>query len=156
MSARKKAEKRDRNEKREKERKRRFGVNAIISETDDGVDAETSLSFFLSLSLSLHFYLSSPPFFSRSLLVNKYILKMRVSSKELFSTLKSSIFITCSFNFAIDCVSAYLCKTRVGPSCARGCDQNVKEITPLFDLYRFCQVFRFCQGLSVIRNALNG
>ena len=31
MSARKKAEKRDRHEKREKERKRRFGVNAIIS-----------------------------------------------------------------------------------------------------------------------------
>ena len=31
VSARKKAEKRDRHEKREKERKRRFGVNAIIS-----------------------------------------------------------------------------------------------------------------------------
>ena len=30
MSARKKAEKRDRHEEREKERKRRFGVNAII------------------------------------------------------------------------------------------------------------------------------
>ena len=49
----------------QRERKRRFGVNAIIDQTDDGVDAETSLS------LSLHFYLSSPPlhfftFFSRS------------------------------------------------------------------------------------------
>ena len=31
VSARKKAEKRDRHEEREKERKRRFGVNAIIS-----------------------------------------------------------------------------------------------------------------------------
>ena len=38
----------------QRERKRRFGVNAIISQTDDGVDAETSLS------LSLHLYLSSP------------------------------------------------------------------------------------------------
>ena len=49
----------------QRERKRRFGVNAIISQssvshhqsslTDDGVDAE------MSLSLSLHLYLSSPP-----------------------------------------------------------------------------------------------
>ena len=32
-----------------------------FDQTDDGVDAETSLSFFLSLSL--HVYLSFPPFF---------------------------------------------------------------------------------------------
>ena len=39
----------------QRERKRRFGINAIISlQTDDGVDAETSLS------LSLRLYLSSP------------------------------------------------------------------------------------------------
>ena len=50
---------------RERERReRRFGVNTIIShETDDGVDAETSLSFFLSLFISL-----LRLFFSRSLL----------------------------------------------------------------------------------------
>ena len=83
VSARKKAEKRDRHEEREKERKRRFGVNAIISLTDDGVDAETSLSLFLSLFMSI----SLLRLFSRAhYWVNKYILKMRVSSKELFST----------------------------------------------------------------------
>ena len=37
----------------QRERKRRFGVNAIISLTDDGVDVETSLSLSLSASLSL-------------------------------------------------------------------------------------------------------
>ena len=47
-----------------RERKKERDVSAF--QTDDGVDAETSLSFFLSLSL--HVYLSSPPFFSRSLL----------------------------------------------------------------------------------------
>ena len=76
---------------RERERKRRFGVNAIIScqrhhqSTDDGVDAETSFS------LSLHLYLSSPPlhFFSHAHLWSlKLSLKMRVSSNELVSTLK--------------------------------------------------------------------
>ena len=90
VSARKKAEKRDRHEKREKERKRRFGVNAIISlmmASDDGVDAETSLSLFLSLFMSI----SLLRLFSRAhYWVNKYILKMRVSSKELFLTLKGS------------------------------------------------------------------
>ena len=75
VSARKKAEKRDRHEEREKERKRRFGVNAIISApssvTDDGVDAETSLSFFLSLFISI----SLLRLFSRAhYWVNKYIL----------------------------------------------------------------------------------
>ena len=43
-------------------------------------------------SLSLHFYLSSPPlhfFLARSQSVIIFSLKMRVSSKELFSTLKS-------------------------------------------------------------------
>ena len=56
-----------------------------FDQTDDGVDAETSLS------LSLHFYLSSPPLhFFLALTIGHYILslKMRVSSKELFSTLK--------------------------------------------------------------------
>ena len=76
MNARKKAEKRDRQEGREKERKRRFGVNIIISlqtdddQTDDGVDAETSLPFFLSLFLSI----SLLRLFSRAhYWVNKYI-----------------------------------------------------------------------------------
>ena len=58
-----------------------------FDQTDDGVDAETSLSFFLSL----HFYLSSLPFSRAHYWVNKYILKMRVSSKELFSTLIKTI-----------------------------------------------------------------
>ena len=53
--------------------------------TDDGVDAETSLSLFLSLFMSI----SLLRLFSRAhYWVNKYILKMRVSSKELFLTLK--------------------------------------------------------------------
>ena len=65
----------------QRERKRRFGVNAIISlieaglcaciyvDDDDGVDAETSLS------LSLHFYLSSPPLhFFLALTIGNYIL----------------------------------------------------------------------------------
>ena len=39
VSARKKAEKRDRHEKREEERKRRFGVNAIISLIEAGLCA---------------------------------------------------------------------------------------------------------------------
>ena len=56
--------------------------------TDDGVDAETSLSFFLSLSL--HVYLSSPHFFLVLTIGSINIFwKMRVSSKELFSTLKN-------------------------------------------------------------------
>ena len=56
-----------------------------FDQTDDGVDAETSLS------LSLHLYLSSPPLhlFSHAHLWSlKLSLKMRVSSNELFSTLK--------------------------------------------------------------------
>ena len=75
----------------QRKRKRRFGVNAInaiISQTDDGVDAETSLSLSLSAFLSLF---SSPPLhFFLALTLGLYILslKMRVSSKELFSTLK--------------------------------------------------------------------
>ena len=50
VSARKKAEKRDRNEERGKERKRRFGVNAIFS--DWWWRWRRNVSFFLSLSLS--------------------------------------------------------------------------------------------------------
>ena len=58
VSARKKAEKRGRHEQREKERKRRFGVNAIIS----------LISLFMSTSLLR--------LFSRAhYWVNKYILK---------------------------------------------------------------------------------
>ena len=95
MSARKKAEKRDGHEEREKERKRRFGVNAIISlmmkrerekerkrrfgvnaiislmMTDDGIDAETSLSFFLSLS-------SCPSLFSA------FFLTLTIGSINIF------------------------------------------------------------------------
>ena len=61
----------------------------IFDQTDDGVDAEMSLS----LSLSLHFYLSSPPlhFFPRAHNRSLFSLKMRVSSKELFSTLKTHV-----------------------------------------------------------------
>ena len=49
----------------ERERERDVSASTPSSVTDDGVDAETSLSF------SLHLYLSSPPlhFFSRSLFV---------------------------------------------------------------------------------------
>ena len=56
--------------------------------TDDGVDAETSLS------LSLHLYLSSPPPTLSShahLWSLKLSLKMRVSSNELFSTFKDML-----------------------------------------------------------------
>ena len=57
-----------------------------FDQTDDGVDAETSLSFFLSLFI----FISLLRLFSRAhYWVNKYTLKMRVSSKELFSTLRS-------------------------------------------------------------------
>ena len=70
---------------RERERKRRFGVNAIISASDDGVDAETSLSLCISISL-----LRPYTFFSRSHLVFILSSKMRVSSKELFSTLENA------------------------------------------------------------------
>ena len=64
-----------------------------FDQTDDGVDAETSLSSFLSLFISI----SLLRLFSRAhYWVNKYILKMRVSSKELFSTLKN---FWCNSNF---------------------------------------------------------
>ena len=54
-------------------RKRRFGVNAIISlQTDDGVDAETSLSLSLCISISL---LRPYTFFSRSVLVFKTLFE---------------------------------------------------------------------------------
>ena len=69
MSARKKAEKRDRNEERERERKK-----------------ETFRRLFLPFSLSLFISISLLRLFSRAhYWVNKYFLKMRVSSKELFS-----------------------------------------------------------------------
>ena len=45
-----------------------------------------NVSFFLSLSLHVH--LSSPPFSRAHYWVNKYILKMRVSSKELVFNLE--------------------------------------------------------------------
>ena len=80
----------------QRERKRRFGINAIISlieaglcaciYDDDGVDAETSLFLSLCISISL---LRLYTFFSRSLSVIIFSLKMRVSSKELFSSLKN-------------------------------------------------------------------
>ena len=57
-----------------------------FDQTDDGVDAETSLSFSLFMSISL---LRLYTFFSRSQSVIIFSLKMRVSSKELFSTLKN-------------------------------------------------------------------
>ena len=66
VRARIKAEKRDGHEEREKERKRRFGVNAIISH--HLMMALTPKRLFLSFSLSLHVHLSPLPFFSRSLL----------------------------------------------------------------------------------------
>ena len=73
-----KAEKRDRHE--ERERKRRFGVNAIISRR-----------LFLSLSSCLSLFSAFTLFFSRSqsVIIIIFSLKMRVSSKELFSTLKN-------------------------------------------------------------------
>ena len=75
--------------KRERKKERDVSVSTPSSVTDDGVDAETSLSFFLSLFMSI----SLLRLFSRARYwVNKYILKMRVSSKELFSTLKKSNF----------------------------------------------------------------
>ena len=58
-----------------------------FDQTDDGVDAETSLY------LSLHLYLSSPLLhflLTAHLWSLKLSLKMRVSSNELFSTLMSS------------------------------------------------------------------
>ena len=63
----------------QRERKRRFGVNAIISLTDDGVDAETSLSLSLSISISL---LRSYTFFSRSPLVSKTLFELAKYSKD--------------------------------------------------------------------------
>ena len=50
VSARKKAEKRDRHEEREKERKRRFGVNAIISVSSKELFSSLKIHF-LSLIL---------------------------------------------------------------------------------------------------------
>ena len=70
---------------REREKERDVSASTPTSVTDDGVDAETSLSFSLSAFLSLFsaFTLCSRPH-NRS----SFSLKMRVSSKELFSTLK--------------------------------------------------------------------
>ena len=76
-----KAEKRDRNAEREKETFRRQR-----HQTDDGVDAETSFSLSLSAFLSL--FSAFTLFFQSSKSVTIFSLKMRVSSKELFSTLK--------------------------------------------------------------------
>ena len=59
-----------------------------FDQTDDGVDAETSLSFFLSLFMSTS--LLRLFFFSRAhYWVNKYILKNACELQELFSTLKN-------------------------------------------------------------------
>ena len=59
-----------------------------FDQTDDGVDAETSLS----LSLCISFSLLRPYTFSHAHLWSlKLSLKMRVSSNELFSTLKHTI-----------------------------------------------------------------
>ena len=75
VSARKKAEKRDRHEER----------------WDWWWRWRRNVSFFLSLSLFMS--ISLLRLFSRAhYWVNKYILKMRVSSKELFSTLKNLAF----------------------------------------------------------------
>ena len=72
--------------KRERKRERDVSASTPSSVDDDGVDAETSLSLFLSLFMSI----SLLRLFSRAhYWVNKYILKMRVSSKELFLTLKN-------------------------------------------------------------------
>ena len=59
-------------------------------QTDDGVDAETSLSLSLSASLSLFSALTLSSHAHHWSL--KLSLKMRVSSNELFSTLKKTIF----------------------------------------------------------------
>ena len=57
-----------------------------FDQTDDGVDAETSLSLSLSASLSLFSALTLSS--HAHLWSLKFSLKMRVSSNELFSTLK--------------------------------------------------------------------
>ena len=62
VSARKKAEKRERERKKETFRRQRH------HQSDGLMMALTPKRLFLSFSLSLHVYLSSPPFFSRSLL----------------------------------------------------------------------------------------
>ena len=65
---------------------RRFGVDAIISHWWWRWRRNVSFSLSLCISISpLRLY----TFFSRSHLVYKFSLKMRVSSKELFSTLKN-------------------------------------------------------------------
>ena len=59
--------------KRERKKERDVSASTPSSVTDDGVDAETSLSFFLSLSSCLPLFSA---FFSRAhYWVNKYILK---------------------------------------------------------------------------------
>ena len=67
----------------QRERKRRFGVNAIISlrETDDGVDAEMSLSLSLCISISL---LRPYTFFLRSPLVFKTLFEHAKVAVKLF------------------------------------------------------------------------
>ena len=58
--------------KRERKKERDVSASTPSSVTDDGVDAETSLSFFLSLSSCLPLFSA---FFSRAhYWVNKYIL----------------------------------------------------------------------------------
>ena len=108
VSARKKkAEKRGRHEERERKKERDVSASTpssvddwwwrLMMTTDDGDDDEVddwwwrwrrNVSFFLSLSL--HVYLSSPLFFFLALTIGSINIfwKMRVSSKELFSTLK--------------------------------------------------------------------
>ena len=81
--------KRERERERERERKKERDVSASTpSSVDWWWRWRRNVSFLLSLSLFMS--ISLLRLFSRAhYWVNKYILKMRVSSKELFSTLKN-------------------------------------------------------------------
>ena len=89
MSARKKCKGGEERQKcRERERERDVSVStpsSVISQSSIMTPKRLFLFLFLCISISL---LRLYTFFSRSQSVIKFSLKMRVSSKELFSTLK--------------------------------------------------------------------
>ena len=109
MSARKKAEKRDRNEERERERKKetfrrqRHDQSAIISRLMMALTPKRSLSSFLSLFISV----SLLSLFSRAhYWVNKYILTMRswLSYQEREKTIRHAEHGPNHFQVGIECI----------------------------------------------------
>ena len=92
--------KRERGRKKETFRRQRHHQSLMM--------ALTPKRLFLSLSLSLLVYLSSPPFFLALTIGSINIFwKMRVSSKELFSTLKVQVSVQFCIRSSSSCSSSW-------------------------------------------------